>query len=992
MPSNKEILFQNHVCEFLKGAHKYDALEKADLPDREYHIVEKHLLSFIKKTQKSKYEEIEENYRSDTDAEIIKALKLELESKKLWHVMRNGLSVRGTELKLYEPKPRSGINESAEGNYEANTFAYQKEYYYHKQTQERIDMVLWLNGLPIVVIELKHEDEGQNCNDAIYESFLKRDFTNRIYSLPFLYVASSNTEVKVATDPRKEKNFRWFNAQLINKSETTGEYPVEHLYRHALSKENIASYLEHYLILVPGLDKVEEDGTVVSRPAFTIFPRYHQLRSSKDVAEDVLKHREKTGQLGKKYLINHSAGSGKTLTIAWMADLLDSLYTKENEKVFDNIIILTDRISLDKNVQDDLELFSHLGKKINPSKRSGDVADFLDKDRDIIVSTIHKFGYIQEKLKDSEALKGRKVAFLIDEAHRSQEGKMALKLRKTFTKDGEESEQEDDEELGVDQVTEKLKRLDTSNQVFVAFTATTTAKTLAFFEAPFDTYTEEEAIQEGYILDVAQNIISYETLYNLRVNEALPDKEYPAGAVSQMLKRIAYNDDGIIQYKSEVIAKLFSERVANGVEGKAKAMVVASSRPAGLKYFNNLKTILEEKGLPYKVLFAFSDYTDPVTNESIEEIKENELDTLHKGKVIEEVFAMDEYRILVVANKFQTGFDQPMLTAMFLDKGVNGVNAIQTVSRLNRQHPDKEQADILVVDFTNNSDKIFEAFNKHRKGTPHKASEPKKELLETVYEAIAEMNVFNEERVEAYITAYKEAEEEAKRGESQKDALLSNINQDFREQFKKNLPKAKDQRKYLGLLRQYTKLYYFIAQFFKLDYYLYEFIVFAEAGGQMLNNAGKTSELTQLMKNVELSKGAIKYHGQKTNLSVVKDRKKTGLRGDRKSKETPKTTIEQALIDIEQKYEIGKEDAIIIKEVCQEVCLRYDIRDRVLDNRENDNYLKISMRPRLRTAVLEGYEKRERYDVLENPIYVARGGIVSLMGKAIIRQILGTAS
>jgi type I restriction enzyme R subunit len=942
MPSNKEILFQDHICAYLEKEHEYKVLSKDDFNDKEYHIIEKDLIAFITATQAEKYAEIEENYKTDTNKEIIKALKDELAKKKLWLIMRDGLLVKGTQLELYKPKPRSNTTKTQEENFQKNIFAFKKEHRYHSLTEERIDLVIWLNGLPVIVIELKHEDEGQNCEDAIYESFLPRDLSNNIYKLPFLYVASSNTEVKVATDPCSEKNFRWFNAQLVNKSETDGEYPVEHLYRHALSKENIAKYLEHYLIFVPAEEKITEDGKVISNPSFTIFPRYHQLRASNGVAQDVQQYANQHKTLGKKYLINHSAGAGKTLTIAWMADMLDSLYTDDNQKVFDNIIILTDRISLDKNVKDDLDLFSHLKNKINESEKAKDLAKFLDKDRDIIVSTIHKFSHIQDKIQESEELKKRKVAFLIDEAHRSQEGKMALTLRKFFTKDGEEAEQEEDEESGTDEITDKLKKMDTSNQVFVAFTATTTPKTLAFFGEPFDVYTEEEAIQEGYILDVAQNIISYETLYNLKVKETLPDKDFPIGIVSKLLKNIAYNDDGIIQYKSEVIVNLFVEKVANTINGKGKAMVVASSRPAGLKYFENLKAIIEERDLPFKVLFAFSDYTDPITNESIEEIKVNELDTLHSGKVIEEVFDTDEYRILVVANKFQTGFDQPLLAAMFLDKVVNGVNAIQTVSRLNRKHPEKEQADILVVDFTNNSTNIFEAFNKHRKGTPYKESEPKKELLQQVYDAIDELEVFSEDEIETYTKAYIEAETEAKKGESTADALLSNINQNYREIFKKALPNIEDQKNYIGLLRRYTKLYYFIAQFYSLDYHLHEFIVFAEAMANTLIKRGKTSELTQLLKNVELSKGAVKYHGQKTNMTVVNDTKKTGLKQGNGGNTPPRTTIEQALKDIEQKYQIPKEDAIVIREICEEVSNQYEIKRRIIDNRENDSYLTIA--------------------------------------------------
>lgn len=988
MPSNKETLFQDHICAFLEKVHEYTVLVSDDLKDKEYHLIQKELLSFIRDTQPEKFVEIEENFRSDTDKEIIKALKEELGKKKLWLIMRDGLMVKGTKLELYKPKPRSSTTSSQEQLYRKNRFAVKKEYRYNSLTEERIDLVIWLNGLPILVIELKHEDEGQNCEDAIFDSFLSRDLTNAIYQLPFLYVASSNTEVKVATNPNDPKNFRWFNAQLFNQSETEGEYPVEHLYRHALSSENITQYLEHFLIFVPAEEKVTEDGEVISKPSYTIFPRYHQLRASKKVAEDIREYANAHQILGRKYLINHSAGAGKTLTISWMADILDSLYTTDNQKVFDNIIILTDRISLDKNVKDDLELFSHLGKKLNFSGKSGDLAKFLEKDRDIIVSTLQKFSHIQNKIQGSEALKNRRVAFLIDEAHRSQEGKMALTLRRFFTKDGEFAEQEEEEPIGTDEISEKLQQLDTSNQVFVAFTATTTPKTLAFFGAPIDVYSEEEAIQEGYILDVAQNIISYETLYNLRVKEALPEKDYPSGIVSKLLKNIAFNDDGLIQYKSEVIINLFEEKVAHTINGRGKAMVVASSRPAGMKFFRNLKLIIEERDLPYKVLFAFSDYLDPESQEKVEEVKVNELDSLHGGKVIEEVFEDEAYRILVVANKFQTGFDQPLLSAMFLDKVVNGLNAIQTVSRLNRKHPEKEQSDILVVDFTNNSSNIFEAFNKHRKGTPSKESEPNKDNLEKVFQAIEKYGVFTDDEIEEYTHAYIEAEDQAKERQSTADTILSNINQKYRMIFKEKLPILEDQKNYISLLNRYTKLYYFIAQFYTLEYYLHGFIVFAEAMGNTLIKRGKNSELTQLLKNIELSKGAVKYVGTRTNMVIVKDPKKTGLSQGNGGNTPPRTTIENALREIEQKYPISKEDVIVIREICEEVSNQYEIKKRIIDNGENNNYLTNTALPKVKGEVKNGYIKRDMWEKLEDPLYINKGGIISLMGRTIIQNVL----
>ncbi len=991
MPSNKETLFQEHICSFLEKEHKYIHLSKSDFTDKEHHIIEKHLVSFITTTQAEKYKAIQENYGADTSREIIKSLKEELSKKQLWLIMRDGLEVKGTAIELYKPKPRSATSVLQEENYKKNIYSFTKEYYYNSITQERIDMVIWLNGLPIIVIELKHEDEGQTCEDAIFDSFLKRDLENEMYKLPFLYVASSNTEIKVATNPNSDKNFRWFNAKLVNKAETKGEYPVEHLYRHALSKENIAKYLEHYLVFVPANEKITEHGEILSTPSFTIFPRYHQLRASKLLAEDVKKHVNANKTLGKKYLINHSAGSGKTLTIAWMADLLDSLYTSNNKKIFDNIIILTDRRSLDKNVKDDLEKFTHLGAKINFTKRSGDLADFLDKNRAIIVTTIHKFGHIQDKLKSRDNLKNRKVAFLIDEAHRSQDGKMALKQRQYFN-----NQEQADLEAGdntEDEVVERIKKLNTSNQIFVAFTATTTPKAVSFFGEPFDTYSEEEAIKEGYILDVAQNIISYETLYNLKFsNGYIPKqkdgKDFPSGVVSKALKTIAFNDEELIQYKSEVIIKLFEEKVLDAVNGKGKAMVVTSSRPAGLKYFNTIKTILEEKKADYKVLFAFSDYTDPVSNESIEEVKINELNTLHNNKVIEDVFDLDKYRILIVANKFQTGFDQPLLSAMFLDKAVNGVNAIQTVSRLNRKHVDKEQDEILVVDFTNNSDKIFEAFNKHRKGSPYKEKEPDKDILPDLYKEIIAKNIFTELEIETYITAYMDAEEDARKRNSMADALLSNLNQNYRTIFKTKLPKIEDQKEYISLLNRFVNLYYFIAQFFVLELKANNFIVFAEVMADTLIKKGKTSELKQLLKNIELTKGAVKNHGSRANIHKVKEPKKTGLKMGNGGQTQPRTTIEEALADIEQKYQISKADAIVIREICEDVYKRYDIKQKITENRENENYLKNSAEPTVKTKVKEEYMNRELWEKLEDPIYIQRGGIISLMGKTIIKTIL----
>jgi type I restriction enzyme, R subunit len=385
-------------------------------------------------------------------------------------------------------------------------------------------------------------------------------------------------------------------------------------------------------------------------------------------------------------------------------------------------------------------------------------------------------------------------------------------------------------------------------------------------------------------------------------------------------------------------------------------------------------------------LFAFSDFTDE-NNQSIEEIKLNNLDTIHNGKDIEDVFDTDEYRIMVVANKFQTGFDQPLLSAMFLDKVVSDINAIQTVSRLNRKTPEKEQADILVVDFTNNSDKIFAAFNRHRHGSPHKESEPSQDNLRKVYSEIKAFNIFSESEIEEYVSAFIKAENEAKLRNSTADANLSNINQDYRARFQRKLPNVERQRDYIKLLQRYTKLYYFIAQFYQLEKSLNDFIVFAEAMSLILVKKGKMSELSQLLKNVDLSKGAVQPIGIKENPNNPAPSRTTGTRSGN-SNPIPRATIKEAIDKICERFQISNEEAIVITEICEEVSNEPEIKQDIFINRNIPVYLQNSAKPKVRREISNNFIRRNMYEKLDDEIYVGNGGIISLMGEVVIRNVL----
>jgi type I restriction enzyme, R subunit len=643
-----ELAFQQHISDYLVRKHKYGVLEQSDITDTEHFIAEHQLWAFLKASQPDTLKKLEDDYGTDAREEVFKALRRELEHTPLWMLFRQGLKVRGLEFRLFYPKPRSAASAAAT-KYSENRITFRPHFYFGEANHE-IDFVLSLNGLPIVALELKHE-ANQNVHDAVAQ-FTKRDHAIKIFQHPFLYLAADTCDVMASTDPRKEENFRWHNMGLTNKPTNADEYPVEFLYREVLSQAELLEALSFFLVRVP--ERAAEDDKPV-RPASTIFPRYHQSRLVRRVAEDIAAHFVDKGDIGKKYLADHSAESGKTLSICWLADRLHSLYKPgTNEKLVDITFILTDRKSLDTNIREDIDKFSHLKDVVGIAKKADDLPRFLKERRSIIVTTQQKFSWVLEEIQKNPELKKLRVAFLIDEAHRSQEGQMGAAIRLPFRKEGQPDEEAPEEDIE-EQIAKVIREHDL-NQLFVAFTATPSPATVSLFGKPFDTYTEAEAIAEGYIVDVAASIISYKTLYNLHcpiVPKPDEEKLYPKGVVSKALQNVAFQDDGLIQYKAEVMLRIFEKDVKPLVGGRAKAMIVTSSRVAGLRYFNIIKEKLKERGAEYKVLYAFSDFVHPQTNEAISEFAVNEL---HPGELIEDRFEGDDYRLMIVANKISNGF------------------------------------------------------------------------------------------------------------------------------------------------------------------------------------------------------------------------------------------------------------------------------------------------------------------------------------------------
>ena len=977
-PVSPELQFQQHVADFLVREHGYTTLEQTDIdPDHGWHA--DGLRAFLHATQPDALSKLAEDYGTDAHREILRALTDALRIHPLWWIIRHGLDVRGTRLHLYYPTPRSAA-EAASSQHAQNRFAVRPHYYFGP-TNAEVDLVIFLNGLPLVAIELKHEAGAQrwNVHDAVAQ-FVQRDHSFPVFRLPFLYLAADTSEVKVATDPRREANFRWFNTGLRNEPITKapegqpGEYPVEYLYREVLSPARLLEALSFLLVWVPERTATEDKPY---RPAFTLFPRYHQQRMVRKIADSALQRFIDTGEPGGKYLVEHSAGSGKTLSICWLAERLHSLHHPETgTKLVDMTVILTDRKSLDKNIRDDLEKFAHLKDVVGYADSASELKQFLMQRKSIIVTTQHKFVWILGEIANDPLLAQRKVAFLIDEAHRSQEGRMGVAIRLPFRDAPDVPDEPDESEKAEGDIAAAIREHD-HNQLFVAFTATPSQATLDLFGAPVDRYTEAEAIQEGYIVDVAGSILSYKTLYNLHCPLAAPDdRTYPAGTLARALQNVAFQDEELIHYKAEVMLRIFDERVKPLIDGKAKAMIVTTSRVAGLRYFEILREKLRERGADYKVLYAFSDFTHPETNQ---EIREHAVNGLENGELIEDRFEGDSYRLMVVANKFQTGFDQPLLAGMFLDKPVSGRNAVQTVSRLNRQHEGKQ--DVIVVDFTNNADAIFKAFNLYRKGSPYQPGEPDAHAADKLYDEILRAEVFQQA----------DADEMVRRLDAADDASRQQLVAELKQVLEEKLADGQPRRDFVNLLARFVQRYYFLANFFTFPEALARFARFAEFVGPQLIKQGTVSDLMEKIRATGVVRATVQDLGEQR--LVPKTPRPPGPPGPRTGGAPPaQVTIAEMIEKVRQKYQISDEEALVIREVMGEKAADEGIRADVQNHRDDRIYLDERLKSHLNGEIQSAYQARDRWEDMVDPKYNEQGGIFDLMAYTVIQHHLSAQS
>lgn len=456
-----------------------------------------------------------------------------------------------------------------------------------------------------------------------------------------------------------------------------------------------------------------------------------------------------------------------------------------------------------------------------------------------------------------------------------------------------------------------------------------------------------------------------------------PDEEkvYQKGVVSKALQNVAFQDDGLIQYKAEVMLRIFEKDVMPLINGRDKAMIVATSRVAGLRYFNIIKEKLKERGSNYRVLYAFSDFVHPETNEAISEHAVNEL---KDGELIEDRFEGDDYRLMIVANKFQTGFDQPLLAGMFLDKPVVDRNAVQTVSRLNRCHEGKK--DVVVVDFTNNAKAILKAFAKYRKGTPFEPDEPDQELCVRLRDEILGAGVFTQ----------KDATDIVNLLATGTDAQVQFAVHAYRTRFEAKLESPDDRKAFVYLLARYAKSFHFLTCFFTYPKEFREFAVLAEYVGPQLIKQGSVSELMKQIRQTEVVKAAVEYQGEVRSGGPIKL-----TPGKRKKGAGPppkKASVQDMIEEIRTKFDISDEEALYIKQVTEKKAADPVIRQTVHAHRNDSVYLEGAYRGQVNGEIQDSYDELGRYEELADPKYTDSGGIFDIMAVTVIHSHLAAAA
>ncbi len=675
--------------------------------DREYCVDLVQLSAFLRETQPDAADSLDLGQDSPTRRRFLARLQGEISKRGTVDVLRKGVKHGPHQIDLMYGSPSPG-NPQAAALYEQNRFSVTRQLRYsNDNAQLALDLGLFVNGLPVATLELKNSLTKQTVNDAVEQYKKDRNPRERLFELGrcLAHFAVDDHEVQFCTHLRGKAS--WFLP--FNKGRDDGKgnpdnsngLKTDYLWKEVLTRKGLTDIIENYAQLLE-----KKDDKTGRKRREQVWPRYHQL----DVVRRLLAEASGKGA-GHRYLIQHSAGSGKSNSIAWLAHQLTGL-ERDNAAVFDTVVVVTDRKVLDRQIRDTIRQFSQVGSIVGHAETSAHLGKLLQEGKRIVITTVQKFPFILDAMGDEH--QDRKFAIIIDEAHSSQGGRTSASMSKALGKTGSEEEDETTEDK-INKIIESKKLL--TNASYFAFTATPKNKTLELFgdlvpegdntrHVPFHSYTMKQAIQEGFIIDVLEHYTPVDSYYRL-VKTVAGDPEFDTKRARKKLRRYVEDHEHAIGLKAEIMVDNFHEQVLDQrkVGGQARAMVVTSSIQRAVAYFHAISGYLVQRKSPYKAIVAFSGEHEyggaKVSEASLNGFPSN---------LIADKIQEDPYRFLVCADKFQTGYDEPLLHTMYVDKPLSGVKAVQTLSRLNRAHHLLKKHDTCVLDFYNDADAIQSAF------------------------------------------------------------------------------------------------------------------------------------------------------------------------------------------------------------------------------------------------------------------------------------------
>lgn len=775
------------------------------------------LIKFIQNTQPKEWARFENANKVNPINKFIQAFNLACDEYGLLHILRYGFKHRGITFRVCYFKPESSLNQVAMANYEANIINCNRQWYYSADCKNSVDMVLVVNGIPVFAFELKNQYTGQTVDNAKRQWMYDRDpreicfqFNKRILT----YFCIDHTEVWMATKlAGKETLFLPFNQGSNGAGNDGGKgnpanldgYPTAYLWEQVFQKDSMMDILQRFIHLNKKDNKKKHS---------IIFPRYHQL----DVVRKLIADVSKNGS-GKNYLIQHSAGSGKSNSIAWTTYRLASLHNKDNKPIFSSVIVITDRTVLDAQLQATISSFDHtVGavETIGEGKNSKDLRDAINNGIRIIVTTLQKFPIIYQEV---DKKKGRNFAIIVDEAHSSQTGSSALKL-KTALADTEaalreyaEIEGKAEEELDPDDklLQEMINHGKHKNLSFFAFTATPKDKTLEIFGTehddgsfhPFHIYSMRQAIEEGFILDVLQNYMTYKTCFEI-ANSTPDNPEVPASKASKVIKNFQQLHPYNISQKAKIIVETFRETTKEKIGGNGKMMVVTSSRLAAVRYYHEVKRYIEQMRYnDIDILVAFSGAVKDEDKEYTEAKLNVRKDGSHISENQTKAEFHDNFNVLIVAEKYQTGFDEPLLHTMIVDKKLKGVKAVQTLSRLNRTCNGKY--DTFILDFINTKEDIIEAFQPFYQET-YLEHEVNVDLIYQVQNSLRGFAIYSDTEISAFCKEYFQTKGQNERAMGRMTSILKPIADRY------NAKTIDEKYQFRRDIRKFVKWYGYISQ------------------------------------------------------------------------------------------------------------------------------------------------------------------------------------